>query len=281
MYSRFLNYLHDAAARQRLAIGLAKGAAARQSRTLDSTSPLSWEFSGCSQNGEDGILEVLLGNLLDSNREFLEIGAADGVQNNCVWLALTRGFEGVMVEGDPSLAAMMRRLLEDSCVGSRFVQRFVTRDNVGELLSLLSGMVPDVFSLDIDGNDFHVARALMDAGLHPKIVVLEYNSVFGPERSVTIPYRTDFSIAADPTRLYYGASLSAWRKLLGKRGYRFVTVERKGVNAFFVDPLHFRGDFVEALRGLAYAENRYQVNKHSVSGEAQFALIANHPLEEV
>lgn len=281
MYHRLKNYLWDSAARQRIAIALARGALARAQRQVDLALPDSWEFAGFSQNGEDGIIEVLRGQLLSSDGSFLEIGCADGVQNNSTWLALVERFDGVMVEGDPRLAGIMERVLSEHCVGTRFLQRFVTRDNVGELIGLLPAKDPDVFSLDIDGNDFHMARALLQGGLRPKIVVVEFNSAFGPEQTVTVPYREDFTLAVHPSRLYYGVSLAAWRSLFQSEGYRFVTVERNGVNAFFADPAAFVGGFLEQVRGRSFAENKYQRIRHGMGTEGQFGKIAHLPLERV
>jgi hypothetical protein len=281
MYARLRNYLTDSHARQRMSIALAKGTVGRQLRGLNLTLPPTWEFSGFSQNGEDGIIEVLRTQLIESSNCYLEIGAADGVQNNTTWLAVVAGLHGVMVEGDPKLAATMARVLSEFCVGSRFVQQFVTLENVADVLALLPRLDPDVFSLDIDGNDYHIAQALLQRGLRPRIISVEYNSVFGPQREMTVPYRDDFSLAMHPTRLYYGASLAAWHKLFGSMGYRFVTVERNGVNAFFVDPAHFPPAFIDIVRGLEYAENRYQALKHGVVGDDQFALIASQPFENV
>jgi hypothetical protein len=281
MYARLKNYLLDAEARQRIAIGLARGALARSGRRIDLTLPLSWEFAGLSQNGEDGILDVLRGQLVGPDGTFLEIGSADGVQNNTAWLALVERFDGIMVEGDARLAGIMRRVLGEGCVGSRFLQRFVTRENVGELIDLLPAPDPDLFSLDIDGNDYHIAEALLAKGLRPKIAVVEFNSAFGSGDAVTVPYREDFSIDTHPSRLYYGVSIAAWRRLFASHGYRFVTVERNGVNAFFADVRCFRPGFLEEVQGLAYAENKYQRIRHRMAVEGQFEMIRHLPLERL
>ena len=81
-----MNYLLDTRDRQRINIALSKGGAMMHARNIDLTQPATWEFSGFSQNGEDGILDVLRKNLLESNRYFIEIGAADGIENNSAWL---------------------------------------------------------------------------------------------------------------------------------------------------------------------------------------------------
>ncbi|RLA43500.1 MAG: hypothetical protein DRR42_21665, partial [Gammaproteobacteria bacterium] len=82
MIKKLLNYLYDIRDRQRILIALSKGAAMINSRVVDLTQPGTWEFSGFSQNGEDGILDVLCKQLNVSNRYFIEIGSSDGMENN-------------------------------------------------------------------------------------------------------------------------------------------------------------------------------------------------------
>jgi hypothetical protein len=64
-------------------------------------------------------------------------------------------------------------------------------------------------------------------------VILEYNSMFGPERAVTIPYTPDFDRRRQHS-MYYGASLAAMTRLSARKGYRLVAVEPAGVNAFYL-----------------------------------------------
>ena len=56
MLADLKNYLLDLRDRQRIGIALSKGGAMMSARRIDLRLPESWEFSGFSQNGEDGIL---------------------------------------------------------------------------------------------------------------------------------------------------------------------------------------------------------------------------------
>lgn len=275
-------YLSDLQHRQRITIALQRGMAARGCRMVDLSLPQSWEFSGFSQNGEDGIIEVLRQQLREQNRYFVEIGAADGMQNNTSWLLVAQQYSGLMIEGDKRLAARARRLLPGYGIGTEVRHAFVTRENAVEISRGSPCADPDVFSLDIDGNDYHICRVMLEAGFRPKICAVEYNSAYGADRRLTIKYQEDFNfLRAHPTQLYYGVSLNAWRQLFATHGYRFVTVERNGVNAFFVDPVHFDGQFLDNVHPLEFAGNRYQDAKFRLSHDAQFELIANEEFMEL
>lgn len=269
-----MNYLLDIRDRQRIAIALSKGAAMMQARNVDLKAPASWEFSGFSQNGEDGILDVLRKRLNASNRYFIEIGAADGIENNSGWLLVAEKYNGLLIEGSPHLVERARRTVVGYSVGAEIHNMFVTKESVFEIKSLALYHDPDVFSLDIDGNDYYIADAVFNAGFRPKIFVVEYNSVYGPERSMTIEYEPTFVFTkAHPTHLYYGVSISGWRKFFERHGYRFISVDRNGVNAFFVDPEYFDASFLDEIQGLEFAENQSQYKKFRISCEQQFALI--------
>lgn len=276
MIKKFINYLLDVRDRQRISIALSKGGAMMHARNINLTQPATWEFSGFSQNGEDGILDVLRKQLLSSNRYFIEIGTSDGIENNSTWLVVAEKYGGIMIEGNPKLVERANRVVVGYSISAECRNMFVTQENVQELKTLAFHHDPDIFSLDIDGNDYYIAQAILDGGFRPKIFVVEYNSVYGPNRSVTVEYRDDFVFSsAHPTQLYYGVSISGWRKFFESRGYHFVTVDRNGVNAFFVDPAFFSPAFLKGVQPLEFAENRFQYRKFRIPSEKQFELISN------
>lgn len=282
MIKKIINFMYGLRDRQRIIIGLTKGSAMMRARNIDSRDPETWEFSGFSQNGEDGILDVLRKQLLQSNRYFVEIGAADGIDNNSAWLVIAEKYRGVMIEGDPQLVARAQRMIGHYSLGLKCLNIFVDTNSVAAIRAASSFSDPDVFSLDIDGIDYYVARALMAEGFRPKIIVVEYNSVYGPDAGRTVKHAGGFIYtAAHPSGLYYGASIAAWRKLFEGLGYKFVTVDRNGVNAFFVDPSHFRGDFLSGIQPRAFAENQLQMAKFQMNHADQFKLIAHMEFSEV
>lgn len=276
MIKRTINYLLDMRDRQRIAIGLSKGAAMMGARNIDLARPATWEFSGFSQNGEDGILDVLRKQLRQSNRYFVEIGAADGIENNTGWLLVAEKYSGLLIEGSAHLVERARRTVIGYSIGAEIHEMFVTVESVRDIKALAFHHDPDVFSLDIDGNDYYIAKAIFDNGFRPKIFVVEYNSVYGPERSATVEYQPDFVFTkAHPSHLYYGVSISGWMKFFRSYGYQFVTVDQNGVNGFFVDPNCFDESFLSRVDGLKFAENKSQFKKFRKSSIEQFQLIAD------
>ena len=274
MLKKLKNYIPDARARQRIAIALSKGGAMMQARNINLGEPSTWEFSGFSQNGEDGIIDVLKGQLKDCNRYFIEIGSADGLENNTSWLAVAEKYSGIMIEGNSRLIERARRVLLRYSIGLECRNMFITKNSVSELKSIAFHHNPDLFSLDIDGNDYYIAKSILDGGFRPKIFVVEYNSVYGPDKSLTVEYKDDFVFtSAHPTQLYYGVSIMGWRNFFESHNYKFITVDRNGVNAFFVDPEFYDPDFLNGINQLEFAENLYQLTKFRIPSDKQFSLI--------
>jgi hypothetical protein len=158
----------------------------------------------------------------------------------------------------------------------------VNRESGAEIERLALYPNPDVFSLDIDSFDYFVASALLDRGFRPKVFIVEYNSAFGPERSVTIPYQEPFNRhRAHPSGYYYGVSVTGLRNLLARHGYRFITVDQNGVNAFFADPVEFDAAFLHAVSGSPFRENIVQRHESRTDWEGQFDRIRHLPLVEI
>ena len=68
-----------------------------------------------------------------------------------------------------------------------------------------------------------------------RIVVVEYNPLFGPTSQVTVPRDDAFDrTIKHPSWLYYGASLRAFIEMLQLKGFTFIGTNRVGNNAFFI-----------------------------------------------
>jgi len=194
---------------------------------------LSQRFHVWSQNEEDGITLALINLVGSTTRRFVELGAGKN-GGNTGFLAETCGWKGLMVDGSQDNAE--RLVARFSQFGVVVKGSWITPGNVNLLVrdSGMSGEI-DLLSLDIDGNDYWIWQRL-DA-CSPRIVVLEFNPAFGPERAVTVPYDPAFYRPKfkDVRRQFYGASLAAFEQLAREKGYRLVLVEpSRGVNAYFL-----------------------------------------------
>ena len=198
---------------------------------------LDVEFRCFSQNGEDGILLYVFSLIGTVNRTVVEICAGDGVECNAANLIVNHGWQGLLFDGDREQVARGKEFY----AGCRttwvspptFVNAWITAENVDALVSSHGSVGPiDLLSLDIDGNDYWVWKAL-DC-IQPRVVVLEFNGSCGPERSIAMSYDPDYrlDLAMPPYRC--GASLAAFVKLGRARGYRLVGIQSLGFNAFFV-----------------------------------------------
>jgi hypothetical protein len=188
-------------------------------------------FKVYSQHDEDGILEAIFNRVGEGHRRFVEIGVGNGLENNTAYL-LQKGWTGVWVDADTERAGYISREFAKLIKAGRLVfrQEFVKAEAVEELLEGLG--VPadvDLFSLDIDGNEWWVWRALRR--IRPRVVVVEYNAGLGPSHPWVMPYDSNFR---HPGTRAHGASLNAFERLASEKGYRLVGCNWTGVNAFFV-----------------------------------------------
>jgi hypothetical protein len=198
-------------------------------------------FKVYSQTDEDGILLYLLSVIGFRTRLCVEICAGDGRECNTANLIINHGFHGLLIDGNQELVDRGRLFYSTHpatyVFPPTFIQAWITRCNVNQIIESngFSGSV-DVLSLDLDGVDYWIWEAI-DV-IRPRIVVLEYQDILGPDLSLTVPYSDDFSgYAASATAGmpdFAGASLRAFVKLAQRKGYRLVATNKLGYNAFFV-----------------------------------------------
>lgn len=199
-----------------------------------SSSLKDYEFKVFSQWGEDGIIQYLIKNIEIKNRTFIEFGVEDFLESNCRFLLMKDLWKGFVIDG--SSANISR--LQSSYFYWRYhlhaKASFITQENVCDILSE-SNFDKDlgILSVDVDGIDYYLLLAL--SAWRPRIIIVEYNSIFGVDNSVTVPYNAAFVRAnAHSSNLYYGASLLAFANLLNERNYALVGVNSMGSNGFFV-----------------------------------------------
>ncbi|MCS7017505.1 MAG: hypothetical protein RMJ87_04860 [Cytophagales bacterium] len=243
------------------------------------------EFQVFSQFGDDGIIQFLIEKLKPLPEIFIEFGVESYKEANTRFLLMHNNWRGLIIDGDSDLMAAVRR--SDLCwrYDLTAVGAFITRENINNIF-VKNGFTGEIglLSIDIDGNDYWVWQAI--EAVNPVIVIAEYNSVFGAERAISVPYQPDFQRhRAHFTGLYWGASLAAFCYLAEQKGYDFVGCNSAGNNAYFIrkdrnvlPPLTARQGFVESR----FRESRDVAgNLTFLIGEARLEAIKGCEVVEV
>jgi hypothetical protein len=192
------------------------------------------EFRVFSQSGEDGIIQFLLKHIAIEQKIFVEFGVEDYSEANTRFLLTNCGWSGLVLDGSSENISKIKQSRVYWKYNLKAAQAFVTRDNINGILrdNGITGEI-GLLSIDIDGNDYWVWRAI-DV-INPVIVVVEYNHRFGKDLAVTIPYDESFVRGQDSQPVIYsGASLRALCLLAESKGFAFVGCNSGGINAFFV-----------------------------------------------
>jgi hypothetical protein len=263
------------------------GLEARLLRTAEPAGVRDAEFRVFSQFGEDGIIQYLLQHVPTPNEVFVEFGVEDYSESNTRFLLVNDNWRGLVMDGGDSHVAFLRRAGLDWRHDIEAKVAFVDRDNIDGLIAS-AGIRGDIglLSVDIDGNDYWVLEAI--EVVSPRILVVEYNSNFGPEAAVTVPYDPAFERGrAHWSQLYWGASLSALDALARRKGYALVGGNSAGNNAFWVreDVL---GDLPRVPLDEAYAVSRFRESRDESGAlsyvrdhRARLAILRNMPLWDV
>ena len=91
-----------------------------------------------------------------------------------------------------------------------------------------------LLSIDIDGNDYHILDN--KSYFNPRIIICEFNPIFGIYRKITVPNDPKFSRTKKHySNLYWGTSINALVFLLAKRDYTLIGTGMLGSNAYFVN----------------------------------------------
>ncbi len=212
------------------------------------------EFKVFSQWGDDGIIQYLIQNIKIENKTFIEFGVENFTEANTRFLLINDNWSGLVMDGSEKNINYITKDEISWRHDLKAKSAFITAENINALIlnEGISGNI-GLLHIDIDGNDYWVWKNITAVGAD--IVIVEYNSVFGDERAITIPYDPDFvRTKAHYSNLYYGTSLLSLCDLAEEKGYSFVGCNSAGNNAYFVKktkmnglkPLSIKEGFVDA-----------------------------------
>lgn len=209
---------------------------------LNSKNFNDYEFQVYSQWGEDGLIQHLIQQVLIENPIFVEFGVEKYTESNTRFLLINNNWSGLLIDGSEQNIQYIKNDPIYWRHNLKAEHAFIDRDNINSLIRS-NGISGDIglLSVDIDGNDYWIWEAINV--VNPRIVICEYNSLWGNKLAVTIPYSAEFyRTESHCSNLYYGASIVALTNLADLKGYSLIGSNRAGNNIFFV-----RNDLLNGL----------------------------------
>ena len=200
----------------------------------DIKSLIEVDYKVFSQNGEDGIIDFLTYILNIKNIKFIEIGVGDYTECNTRFLTYNFPFQGLVCDFNEKLKSNIGTLVSTHRGNIKIFNNFINEQNIIKILEE-NNFNKDVnlFSLDIDGNDYFILRLLPDN--FSDIFIAEYNQNFGSELEVTTPYVNNFDrFKYHYSGLCWGLSIKSLVKLMESKGYVFLGSNTECCNAFFI-----------------------------------------------
>lgn len=245
------------------------------------------EFRVFSQWGDDGIIQWLKHNLEFPSETFIEFGVEDYREATTRFLLMNDNWRGLVMDGS---ARNIRRIRS-----ARWFWRhdltaehaWVDAENVNPLVAgFTQGDDPGILHIDVDGNDYWIWKSLNVCS--PRVVIVEYNAVFGAEAAVTVPYDPLFLRArAHHSHLYFGASLAALQCLAGEKGYALAGSNSAGNNAYFVRRDLLNDVVRERSVAAAFADSRFRESRDTSgrltyrSGAERLEMLRGLPVVDV
>ena len=177
-----------------------------------------------SQHGEDGIICAIFDIIAEESRWCVELGALNGTHDSNTWALMQQHWSGVLIEADPTYFEKLQSVHAGN-EKAHCINAFVSFEGNDSLDNILARTpIPkafDLFSLDIDGNEYHVWDSLRN--YRPRVVVVEFNPSFPNDVSFVQPR---------DMKVFQGASLRALVELGRQKGYELIAANV--TNAFFV-----------------------------------------------
>lgn len=244
------------------------------------------EFKIFSQWGEDGIIDHLVSNLNIKNKTFIEFGVEDYKEANTRFLLLNKNWSGLIID---SSKKNIKSICDDEIYWRHdltAVNKFVTIKNINQIIKEKYEGEVGILSIDVDGNDYWIWESIKV--IEPSIVVIEYNSRFGKEKRLVVPYNENFDRAtAHYSMIYYGSSIRALEDLGKRKGYEFICCNKAGNNAFFVKKNLLTNEIKKKNLTDGFYKNKFRESRDKngnlsyLNEKEEQDIIFNLPLKEV
>jgi hypothetical protein len=196
---------------------------------------IDFEFKIFSQWGDDGLIQYLIKNIKIENEIFIEFGVEDFSESNTRFLMMNNNWKGFVMDGSEENIERLRSQPWFWKYSLKTKAVFITKENINELLAETGFKNIGLLHIDLDGNDAHILAELDLKDLNPAILIMEYNAVFGKERTISVPYDKNFvRTEKHYSNLFCGASLAALTHIANNKNYGLIGCNLAGNNAYYV-----------------------------------------------
>ena len=234
-----------------------------QQYSIESRDINDYEFKIFSQFGDDGIIQYLIKNISIQNEIFIEFGVENYLESNTRFLMMNNNWTGFVMDGSEDAMNSLKNQSWYWRYSLTHKAVFIDKDNINELLANTGFSNIGVLNIDLDGNDYHILTEIDLSRLNPSILIVEYNSVFGKDRPITIPYDKAFiRTNAHYSNLYYGASLLALNYAALKKSYSLIGCNLAGNNAYFVKNSLLNDKVKELSVEEAFKESKFRESRN-------------------
>lgn len=151
-------------------------------------------------------------------------------------MALNWGWTGLFIDGNSNSIGQGNEFYSKHpntwAYPAKFLHAFIKAENINDLFSSqsISGEI-DFLSIDIDGNDYWIFKALNC--ISPRVVMIETHIELGKD-AIVVPYDPNYMYPSSIHKDYFGASAPAMVKLFKEKGYRLIGSNSYGFNLIFM-----------------------------------------------
>jgi hypothetical protein len=216
-----------------------------------------------SQEGEDGIIELMFSKIPIRHKYYVEFGAGDGNNlSNTKNLKQNHGWTGLLMDASDEHVNKSNGLV---------MKESISKNNINDLFAKYE--VPkdfDFLSIDVDGDDLYIFDAIE---YQPSVILAEYNPGMPNHLPLTVmegrsDWQTpDKALVKGKWFDYHGCNINAWYTVGKRKGYVLVTTVNVNVvliredfaNLFFVPTF-------EELMSMSYFnfnQSRYDIQSRS------------------
>ena len=219
------------------------------------------EFSVFSQFGDDGLIQWLINNLDIPNATFIEFGVENYSESNTRFLLMNNNWSGYILDASLEHINEIKKsyyywkydlVAKCAFVDAENINNLISNSQFDENVGLLH--------IDIDGIDYYIWEAIQR--ISPIITIVEYNSVFGADRPIVVPYAAGYNrTTAHYSNLYAGSSLKALCLLASSKGYAFVGSNSAGNNAYFIRNDKVNKNIIVRSVGDGYVSSKFRESR--------------------